>query len=82
METNKNEVVVKCWDNCSCLSVDVWDEDKDIEKEYFITFYNNYNDTSFRKKIVDIWKIIRGKKIYNQDLILDEEDFDKIRNFK
>ena len=80
MEDNKNEVIVKCQDNCSCMSVDCWDEDE-FDNQYFITFYNSYGDTTIFNKLKDIWKIIRGKKIYNTDLVLTEKDFDKIRNF-
>jgi hypothetical protein len=79
--TNNRELIVKCWDNCSCLSIDYWDEPED--NEYILTFYNSYSDkTSFGKKLKDIWKIIRGKRIYNSELILTKEDFDKIRNFQ
>lgn len=78
---NKNEVIVKCDCNCSCMSVDCWDEEDDLEKEYFITFYNSYENRGFITKIKTIWKIIIGKRIYNSDLVLSEEEFNKIRNF-
>jgi hypothetical protein len=80
MEDNKNEVIVKCDCNCSCMSVDYWEED-DLEKQYFITYYNSYEGSTFLSKLKDIWKIIRGKRIYNSDLVLSEKEFNKIRNF-
>jgi len=63
------------------MSVDCWDEEDDLEKEYFITFYNSYENRGFITKIKTIWKIIIGKRIYNSDLVLSEEEFNKIRNF-
>jgi len=77
MKENKKEIIVKCEDNCSCLSVDKWDDDE----FYFVTLYNSYFDSSFSKKLVDIWRIIRGKQIYHAEIVLSEKDYDKLRNF-
>ena len=77
MDKNKTEVIVKCTDNCSCLSIDKWDDDP----EYFVTLYNSYTDASLSRKLSDIWKIIRGRQIHHTEVILSEEDFNKIRNF-
>jgi len=74
---NKTEVIVKCQDNCSCLSIDKWDD-----SEYFVTLYNSYYDASLSKKISDIWKIIRGRQIHHTEVVLTKKDFNKIRNFK
>ncbi len=74
---DKKEIIVKCQDNCSCMSVDKWDD-----SEYFVTFYNAYNEASISKKITDIWKIIRGRQINNSEVVLTEEEYEKLRNFK
>lgn len=74
---DKTEVIIKCADNCSCMSVDKWDDDE----EYFITFYNAYYDSTFGKKLGDIWKIIRGRQISTSELVVSKEDYEKLRNF-
>ena len=78
MEEVKKEVIVKCFDNCSCMSVDKFDN----ESEYFVTFYNSYHDASIYRKIRDIFRIIRGRQINTSEVILTEEDYEKLRNFK
>jgi len=75
----KKEILVKCGDNCSAMSVDKFDDDED---EYFITFYNSYEDCSWFKKIKAIWKILRGRNIHNSEIILSKEEYNKLRNFK
>lgn len=74
---NKNELIVKCLDNCSCLSVDRWDEE-----EYIITTYKSYIDKGWKRKLMDIWKIIKGDKVIDVEIILTEENFEKLRKFK
>ena len=77
METKK-ELIVKCNDNCSCLSVDKWDG----EDDYFITTYKSYTDVSWLTRFKDIWKIIKGEDVVGTEIILKESDYDKLRNFK
>lgn len=77
LKTEKS-LIVKCNDNCSALSIDKWDED-DV---YYITTYKSYNGVSFMGKIKDIWKIIKGLDVINNELILDTEEFNKIKKFK
>lgn len=74
----EKSLIVKCNDNCSALSIDKWDED-DV---YYITTYKSYNGVSFMGKIKDIWKIIKGLDVINNELILDTEEFNKIKKFK
>lgn len=75
----KTEVIVKCLDNCTALSIDKWDD----APEYFITLYSSFNrKTTFIQKLKFIFKILMGKKIYHYDIVLSEEDFNKIKNFK
>jgi hypothetical protein len=76
MESRK-QLIVKCTDNCSCLSVDKWDD----EKEYMITTYKSYATKGWKSKLSDIWKIIKGDNVVDTELILFEEDFNKLRNF-
>jgi hypothetical protein len=77
METKK-ELIVKCVDNCSCLSVDKWD----AEDTYFITTYKSYATINWLDRIKDIIRIIKGDDVVGTEIILNENDYDKLRNFK
>jgi hypothetical protein len=72
---NRESVIVKCEDNCSALSIDKWDND-DI---YYITTYKSYNSVSFKNKLRDIWRILNGLDVINNELLLNKEEFDKIK---
>lgn len=75
-ETKKKELILKCTDNCSCLSIDNWEG----EDSYFIMTYKNERKPlwyRFREAI----KYIMGYKIVDVDLILTEEEFNKLREF-
>jgi hypothetical protein len=74
---SRNQLIVKCADNCSCLSVDKWAD----EKEYVITTYKSYATKGWKSKLSDICKIIKGDNVVDTELILSEEDFNKLRNF-
>ena len=74
----KTSLIVKCNDNCSALSIDKWDGD-DVN---YITTYKSYNGVSFMSKIKDIWKIIKGLDVINNELILNAEEFNKIKKFE
>lgn len=74
----EKSLIVKCNDNCSAISIDKWDDD-DV---YYITTYKSYNGVSFMGKIKDIWKIIKGLEVINNELILGTEEFNKIKKFK
>jgi hypothetical protein len=75
---NKKELIVKCVDNCSCLSVDKWDG----EDTYFITTYKSYATINWLDRIKDIIRIIKGDDVVGTEIILNENDYDKLRNFK
>jgi hypothetical protein len=77
METKK-ELIVKCTDNCSCLSVDKWDG----EDDYFITTYKSYSTKNWLDRIKDIIRIIKGEDVVGTEIVLKESDYDKLRNFK
>lgn len=74
----EKSLIVKCNDNCSAISIDKWDDD-DV---YYITTYKSYNGVSFMGKIKDIWKIIKGLDVINNELILGTKEFNKIKKFK
>lgn len=73
----KKELVVKCLDNCSCLSVDKYDDCGD----HYITLYKSYEGKSFWLRLKDIWKILIGDRVSSFDIVLSEEDFNKIKKF-
>ena len=77
--TKRTEVLVKCGDNCSAMSVDRFDGEGE---EYYVTFYNSYEDCSWFKKIKTIWKVLKGRNIHNSEIILSPEEYNKLRNFK
>jgi hypothetical protein len=74
---NRKELIVKCMDNCSCLSVERWD----VGSEYILTTYKSYIDKGWKRKLKDIWKIIKGEPVVDVEIILDKSDFEKIKNF-
>jgi len=74
----KTELIVKCTDNCSCLSVDKFDD----EPLYFITTYKSYSAKDWRNRLVDIWSIILGHNVVDTEIILSEEEFNKLKNYK
>ena len=79
METSegKKELIVKCVDNCSCLSVDKYDDCGD----HYITLYKSYSGKSFWFRLKDIWKILVGDRVSSFDIVLSGEDFSKIKRF-
>ena len=70
------ELILKCKDNCSCLSIDKWDDD-----DYIITMYNSYNKCGIVRRIKEIFKILSGGDVYNSEIVLSKKDFNKIKNF-
>lgn len=74
---NKKEMVVKCVDNCSCLSIDKFDD----ENEYYVTFYKSYDNKRFLYRIKDALNTLLGKNIVGTEIVLSEEDFNKLKNF-
>jgi hypothetical protein len=76
-ETEKTEIIVKCADNCSCMSIDKWSDDSD----YYVTFYKSYQTKSLWFRIKDALNILRGKDVVGTDIVLKPEDFTKLKNF-
>lgn len=77
MKYTEKELIVKCSDNCSCLSVDKFPDDD----EYYVTVYKSYAGKSFKQKIEAIYNIIFGGDIVKAEVILAPEDFEKLKNF-
>jgi hypothetical protein len=78
MSDKRTEIIVKCKDNYSCLSVDKYDN----ENDYYITTYKSYSTKSFSERLEDIWRIIKGESVVDTELVLTEEDYNKLINFK
>lgn len=72
----KKELIIKCTDNCSCLSIDNWEG----EDSYFIMTYKNERKP-FWYRLREAIKYVMGYKIVDVDLILTEKEFNKIREF-
>lgn len=79
MDDKRTEVIVKCKDNCSCLSIDKFDNESD---DYFITIFKSYSTKNFIERLKDIFRILTGKSVIDFEIILTNEDLDKLRNFK
>jgi hypothetical protein len=45
----KSELIVKCTDNCSCMSIDKYED----EPEYYITTYKSYAVKGWRDRLID-----------------------------
>jgi hypothetical protein len=73
----KTELIIKCSDNCSCISVDKFED----EPEYFITTYRSYKSKGWRDRIMDAWVILLGGDVVDIEIVLYEEDFDKFRKY-
>lgn len=74
----KTELVVKCADNCSCLSIDKFED----EPMYYITTYKSYATKGWRDRLVDVWRVILGCNVVDVEIILTQEEFDKLKNYK
>jgi len=77
-ESKKRELIIKCTDNCSCVSVDKW-SDEDI---YYLTFYKSYTEKGLWFRLKTAFNTMMGRDIIGAELVLKEEDFNKIRKFK
>lgn len=77
-ESEKRELIVKCTDNCSCVSVDKWSD----EDFYYLTFYKSYTEKGLWFRLKKAFKVLMGRDIIGAELVLEEEDFNKIRKFK
>jgi hypothetical protein len=73
----KKELIVKCTDNCSCLSIDKYED----EPEYYITTYRSYATKGWRDRLINAWSVLLGDNIVDTEMILSEEDFNKIRQY-
>lgn len=73
---NKKEVIIKCTDNCSCMSIDKFND----EPEYYITFYRSYGNKSIWGRIKDVYNILMGNDVINHELIVYKNDIDKLIN--
>jgi len=73
----KKELIVKCTDNCSCLSIDKYED----EPEYYITTYRSYATKRWRDRLINAWSVLLGDNIIDTEMILSEEDFNKIRQY-
>ena len=73
----RSEVIVKCVDNCTCMSVDKFNDDTD----YYITFYKSYGNKSLWGRVKEAWKSIRGLNTDLNEIVLTKEDYQKLRNF-
>jgi len=76
----KKEIIVKCVDNCSCLSVDK-DTTGDMS-DYYVTLYRSYSGKGFWFRVRDAWKALIGKNLSTWDMVLTEEEFNRLRNFE
>ena len=73
----RSEVIVKCVDNCTCMSVDKFNDDTD----YYITFYKTYGNKSLWGRVKEALKTIRGLNSDLNEIVLTKEDYQKLRNF-
>jgi len=77
LEPEKNKIIVKCLDNCSCMSIDKWSDDPD----YYVTFYKSYQKKTLWFRIKDAYNVLIGKDVVGTDIVLEPNDFQKLKNF-
>lgn len=77
-KNSKTELIVKCIDNCSCVSVDKWDD----EQEYYFTFFKSYSKKKFWERVKDMFKVLKGDDVHTHEIILNEEDYEKLRTYQ
>lgn len=76
-KVSSKELTIKCTDNCTVLSIDKWSD----EEYYFLTFYKNHKP-SFWYRLKQAFKYaFKGERMLLADIIVKEEDFNKLREF-
>jgi hypothetical protein len=74
----KTELIIKCVDNCSCLSIDKYED----EPMYYVTTYKSYATKDWRDRLVDAWSVLLGHTVVDTEIVLTEEEFNKLKNYK
>ena len=74
---DSNNILIKCVDNCSCVSLDKFKD----EDAYYLTFYTSFEGKSLIERLKNVWDFIKGKDLTSREIIIKEKDFDKIRTF-
>lgn len=73
----RTEIIVKCVDNCTCLSVDKFDDSTD----YYITFYKSHGKKSLWGRIKSAWKTIKGDNEDLNEIVLTHDDYERLKKF-
>jgi hypothetical protein len=75
----KKELFIQCECQGEILKIDKFED----ESEYYLTVFKYYfpSLTLFRR-IKYAWKILKGEGIRTADIVLSQESFNKIKNFK
>ena len=74
----EESVTVKCWDNCTAMSIIKWSD----EPDYQLVLYKTYGTSFWYRLKEGLRYIFKIKNIFNSDLILTPEEMDKIIKFK
>jgi hypothetical protein len=59
------------------MSIDKYED----EPEYYITTYKSYAVKGWRDRLIDDWSVLLGGRVVDTEIILSEEDFNKIRQY-
>ena len=67
--------------SCSCNSEIMRFSQFEDEEEWYITVYNYYNyNPTIKERLKMIWKIIKGEPVVANEIIVSNEEFQKIKN--
>ena len=74
----KKELLITCECQGEILSLQKYED----EVETYLTVYRYYSiDISFFARLKMCWKVLKGEGISTADLVLSEENFEKIKQF-
>lgn len=78
---NNNELFVKCDCHAEAIQIQHWKDDQSFYFSFWDYGRSKVSWMPWRKRFTLIWKIIRGKDLYADMVILDYEKTKQVINF-
>lgn len=73
----KTELFIQCECQGEILKVEKFDE----ENEYYLTVFKYYHPSLFfLRRIKYAWKVLKGEGIQTADIVLSQENFNRLKN--
>ena len=70
---DKEEIFVKCECQGEAIEITYWPEDKEFYLAFWDIGRSKVSWLPWRKRLQIIWRVIRGKDLYSDMVILDHE---------